>query len=60
MSHYVDANLMHDVVSGKSVTGILHLVNKVCFCDFGLFHHLYVSEFRSVDKKYWFSGNNSF
>ena len=28
MSHYVDANLMHDVVSGKSVTGILHLVNK--------------------------------
>ncbi len=28
MSHYVDANLMHDVVSGRSVTGILHLVNK--------------------------------
>ena len=28
MSHYVDANLMHDVLSGKSVTGILHLVNK--------------------------------
>jgi hypothetical protein len=26
--HYVDANLMHDVVSGKSVTGILHLLNK--------------------------------
>ena len=28
MSHYVDANLLHDLVSGKSVTGILHLVNK--------------------------------
>jgi hypothetical protein len=25
LSHYVDANLMHD---GKSVTGILHLINK--------------------------------
>ena len=28
MSHYVDANLMHDVTTGRSVTGILHLVNK--------------------------------
>jgi hypothetical protein len=27
-SHYVDANLIHDVVTGRSVTGILHLVNK--------------------------------
>jgi hypothetical protein len=27
-SHYVDANLMHDITSRKSVTGILHLVNK--------------------------------
>jgi hypothetical protein len=27
-SHYVDANLMHDITSGKSVTGTLHLVNK--------------------------------
>jgi hypothetical protein len=26
--HYVDANLMHDITSGKSVTGILHLANK--------------------------------
>ena len=25
---YVDANLMHDILSGKSVTGILHLLNK--------------------------------
>ena len=25
---YVDANLMHDLLSGKSVTGILHLLNK--------------------------------
>ena len=25
---YVDANLMHDILSGRSVTGILHLVNK--------------------------------
>jgi hypothetical protein len=28
LSHYVDANLMHDVTTGRSVTGILHLVNK--------------------------------
>jgi hypothetical protein len=28
LTHYVDANLMHDVVSGKSVTGILNLMNK--------------------------------
>jgi hypothetical protein len=25
---YVDANLMHDISTGRSVTGILHLVNK--------------------------------
>jgi hypothetical protein len=28
LSHFVDANLMHDLISGKSVTGILHLINK--------------------------------
>ena len=28
LSHYVDANLMHDVPTGRSVTGILHLANK--------------------------------
>jgi hypothetical protein len=28
LSHYIDANLMHDVTTGKSVTGILHLINK--------------------------------
>jgi hypothetical protein len=28
LTHYVDANLMHDVVTGRSVTGILHLLNK--------------------------------
>jgi hypothetical protein len=28
LTHYVDANLMHDVITGRSVTGILHLVNK--------------------------------
>jgi hypothetical protein len=27
-SHYVDANLMHDILSGKSVTGVLHFMNK--------------------------------
>jgi hypothetical protein len=27
-SHYVDANLMHDMVSGKSVTGVLHFLNQ--------------------------------
>jgi hypothetical protein len=26
--HYIDANLMHDITSGKAVKGILHLVNK--------------------------------
>ena len=28
LSHYVDANLYHDMLSGHSVTGILHFVNK--------------------------------
>jgi hypothetical protein len=28
LSHYVDANLMHNVSMWRSVTGILHLVNK--------------------------------
>ena len=28
LTHYVDANLFHDMVTGRSVTGILHLLNK--------------------------------
>ena len=28
LSHFIDANLYHDIVTGRSVTGILHLVNK--------------------------------
>jgi hypothetical protein len=28
LTHYVDANLMHDIATGRSVIGILHLVNK--------------------------------
>jgi len=28
LTHYVDANLMHDIATGRSVTGILHLINK--------------------------------
>ena len=28
LTHYVDSNLMHDLVTGRSVTGILHLMNK--------------------------------
>jgi hypothetical protein len=28
LSHYVDTNLMHNIATGRSVTGILHLVNK--------------------------------
>jgi hypothetical protein len=28
LTHYVNANLMHDVATGRSVTGIVHLVNK--------------------------------
>jgi Reverse transcriptase (RNA-dependent DNA polymerase) len=28
LTHYVDANLMHDITTGRSVTGILHLINK--------------------------------
>ena len=28
LTTYVDANLMHDVMSGRSVTGILHMFNK--------------------------------
>ena len=28
LTHYFDANLMHDVLSGKAVTGVLHFYNK--------------------------------
>jgi hypothetical protein len=28
LSHNVDANLMHDVTTGNSVTGIIQLINK--------------------------------
>jgi hypothetical protein len=28
LTHYVDANLYHDMLTGRSVTGILHLMNK--------------------------------
>jgi len=28
LSHYVDANIYHDMLMGRSVTGILHYLNK--------------------------------
>jgi len=28
LTHFVDANLYHDLITGRSVTGILHLTNK--------------------------------
>jgi hypothetical protein len=28
LRYYLDANLMHDITTGRSVTGILHLINK--------------------------------
>jgi hypothetical protein len=28
LTHYVNANFMHDVTTGRSVTGILHMINK--------------------------------
>jgi len=31
LMHYVDANLYHDMIMGRSVTGILHLANKTPF-----------------------------
>ena len=31
---YVDANLYHDMVSGKSVTGLLHLANQTLIDQF--------------------------
>ena len=31
MTSYVDANLFHDVITGRSVSGILHLVNQTPF-----------------------------
>ena len=27
-SHYVDANLYHDMLTGQSVTGVIHFINK--------------------------------
>jgi len=31
LTSYVDANLMHDQVTGRSVTAVLHLINKTPF-----------------------------
>jgi hypothetical protein len=31
LTHYVDANLMHNTISGISVTGIVHMINKPPF-----------------------------
>jgi hypothetical protein len=31
LTSYVDANLFHDQITGRSVTGILHLINKTPF-----------------------------
>ena len=28
MTHYLDANLYHDIITGQSVTAILHFLNK--------------------------------
>ena len=28
LTHYLDANLYHDMTNGRSVTGILHFINK--------------------------------
>ncbi len=28
LTTYVDANLYHDLITGRSVTGILHLINQ--------------------------------
>jgi hypothetical protein len=28
LTHYFDVNLMHDVLSGKAVTGVVHFYNK--------------------------------
>jgi hypothetical protein len=30
-TQYDDANLLHDIVTGQSVTSILHLINKTTF-----------------------------
>jgi hypothetical protein len=43
LTHYVDANLMHGVVIGRSVTGILHLANKTPI-------HWYSKKQATVDK----------
>ena len=31
LTHYVDANLFHDALSGRFVTGILHMMNATPF-----------------------------
>jgi hypothetical protein len=27
LTHYVDANLYHDIITGRAVTGVLHFIN---------------------------------
>ena len=32
-STYKDANLMHDLVTGRSCTGVLHFINQTCHME---------------------------
>ena len=48
--HYFDANLMHDVLSEKSVTGCVQFANKTPICygniytvTYYTYHHTYIS-----------------
>jgi hypothetical protein len=33
LAHYYDANLFHDIITGHSINGILHLINKTPLVD---------------------------
>ena len=39
-THYVDANLHHDIATGKAVTAVLHFLNKIPIDSYTKRHHL--------------------
>ena len=45
LTHYVDANLFHDALTGRSVTGVLHM-------DHSLLQHAYALTMSLIYKPY--------
>ncbi len=50
MTHYQDANLYHDIITGRSVTAILHFLNKFPTVETATYGSEYISARTCVDQ----------